>query len=231
MTDSMYVDGAYLERNPDWHAEDAPYKAKWIAEILQKNTVNPSIIAEVGCGSGEVLLNVGKTFPLAKLIGYDISPQAFAISSAKSTDQAVFLHEDIRQTNRGPFDLLFAADVFEHVDDYMGFLRSIRDVATYKVFHIPLDLSVQTMLRSRPIMRVREEVGHVHYFYKDTALATLTSTGYEIVDWRYTHFSQELPNRPLGMRMLNLPRSIMQKINADFSVRLFGGSSLLVLAK
>ena len=80
-------------------------------------------------------------------------------------------------------------------------------------------------------MRVREEVGHVHYFYKETALATLKSTGYEIVDWRYTHASQELPNRPLGMRLLNLPRAIMQKVNADLSVRLLGGSSLLVIAK
>jgi 2-polyprenyl-3-methyl-5-hydroxy-6-metoxy-1,4-benzoquinol methylase len=231
MTESMYVDGAYLEQNPDWHAEDAPYKAKWISNILKKNDIMPSSIAEVGCGSGEVLLNVGKVFPSALLTGFDISPQAFAISSTKNSEQASFLHEDIRQTDRGPFDLLIAADVFEHVDEYMDFLRSIRPLAKYKIFHIPLDLSVQTILRSEPIMRVREEVGHVHYFYKETALATLVSTGYEIVDWRYTHFSQELPNRPFGMRMLNLPRSIMQRINADFSVRLFGGSSLLVLTK
>ncbi len=231
MADSMYQDGAYLDHNPDWHAEDAPYKARWVCDLLAKANINPKTIAEIGCGSGEVLLNVGKQHPDATLSGFDISPQAFEICSKKATDRAHFYHEDMTKAGKGPFDLLMAIDVFEHVDDYMSFLRAIRGLAEYKIFHIPLDLSVQTIFRGRPIMQVREEVGHLHYFYKESALSTLRDTGYEIVDWRYTHFSQEMPNRPLKMRMLNLPRRIVQAINTDFSVRLFGGSSLLVIAR
>ena len=34
--------------------------------------------------------------------------------------------------------------VLEHLEDYFGFLRKLKTRATYKVFHIPLDLSVQT---------------------------------------------------------------------------------------
>lgn len=228
---SMYTDGDYLDKNPDWHAEDAPYKAKWIASILRNNRIAPLSISEVGCGSGEVLINVGKLYPKATLSGFDISPQAYGICEPKSDKRTRFFLQDIAETNEPTFDVLLSIDVFEHVEDYIGFVRKIRDKAIYKVFHIPLDLSVQTLLRSKPIMHARAEVGHINYFYKDTALETLKSAGYEIMDYRYTHFSQELPNRPLGMRLLNAPRKIAQMVSEDLSVRLFGGSSLLVLAK
>lgn len=231
MAHSIYQDGGYLEHNPNWHAEDAPYKARWIHDLLSKTGIQPQTIAEVGCGSGEVLINVGNYYPDTTLAGFDISPQAFEICSKKATDRVGFYHEDLLKSKQGPFDLLMAIDVFEHVDDYMSFLRAIRGKATYKIFHIPLDLSVQTILRGSPIMRVRESVGHVHYFYKDSALATLRDTGYEILDWRYTHFSQELPDRPLPMRLLNLPRTLVRAVNEDFSVRLFGGSSLMVVTR
>ena len=78
-----------------------------------------------------------------------------------------------------------AIDVFEHVEDYFGFLRKLREKAEYKIFHIPLDLSVQTVLRSSPIIKGRKSVGHIHYFTKETALETLKDTGYEIIDYFY----------------------------------------------
>jgi len=43
-----------------------------------------------------------------------------------------------------------AIRLFEHVEDYLGFLRKMKTKATFKVFHIPLDLSVQTVLRMSP---------------------------------------------------------------------------------
>jgi 2-polyprenyl-3-methyl-5-hydroxy-6-metoxy-1,4-benzoquinol methylase len=49
------------------------------------------------------------------------------------------------------FDVVMAIDVFEHVEDYLGFIRRLRVKGEYKVFHIPLDLSVQTVLRVSPI--------------------------------------------------------------------------------
>ena len=45
------------------------------------------------------------------------------------------------------FDLLLMLDVFEHVEDYIGLLRAVRSKAKQKLFHIPLDLSVQSVLR------------------------------------------------------------------------------------
>ncbi len=78
-----------------------------------------------------------------------------------------------------------AVDVFEHVEDYIGFLRKVARLARYGIFHIPLDISVQSILRDLP-MNNRRTAGHLHYFMKDTALATLDYAGLEILDWFYT---------------------------------------------
>jgi hypothetical protein len=124
-----------------------------------------------------------------------------------------------------------AIDVFEHVEDYFGFLRKLREKAEYKIFHIPLDLSVQIVLRSSQIIKSRKSVGHIHYFTKETALETLKDTGYSIIDYFYTRGAVELPNRGWKANLLKIPRKVGFSLNQDFAVRLLGGYSLMVLAK
>ena len=228
---SIYEDGRYLEANPDWHAADAPFKAQWIASLIERHGIVPRTIAEVGCGSGEILVELHRRYPAANFTGYDISPQASAINVTKSEAGIAFHQLDFLAEPTPLTDVLLAIDVFEHVEDYMGFIRGLKDKATYKVFHIPLDLSVQGLLRGKPLMHSRQVVGHLHYFFKDTALATLTDCGFEVIGWDYTHGAEELPGRNLRTRLLNTPRKIARALNEDFAVRLFGGASMMVLTK
>ena len=138
---------------------------------------------------------------------------------------------DLLKDDGSYFDIVMAIDVFEHVEDYFGFLRKLREKAEYKIFHIPLDLSVQTVLRSSPIIKGRKFVGHIHYFTKETALETLKDTGYEIIDYFYTGGSLELPNRGWKADLLKIPRKLAFSLDEDLAVRLLGGYSLMVLAK
>jgi hypothetical protein len=231
MTQSPYESGEYLAHNPDWHAEDSPFKAQWIVEILTRNYVVPNHIVEVGAGSGEILVQLKKSFPAARLEGYDISPQAYAIAAQKAAEGLAFYHADYLDANAPVPDILLAIDVFEHVEDYMAFLRAIKLRAPLKLFHIPLDLSVQGLLRRTPIIAARQRIGHLHYFFKDTALAVLADCGYEIIDWNYTHGSEELPNRKLRTRALNVLRRMVRAVNEDFAIRLLGGASMMVLTR
>ena len=48
--------------------------------------------------------------------------------------------------------------------------REIKPKSLYKIYHIPLDLSVQTALRSGPIIKARVSTGHIHYFTKEIAI-------------------------------------------------------------
>ena len=170
-------------------------------------------------------------FPWATLSGYEISPHAYERAKLKETDSVSFHFANLLEEKDAFFDVLVIADVIEHVEDYISFLKSVKSRARYKVLHVPLDLSVQSVLRAWPIMGLRGGVGHLHYFFKDTVLATLKDCGYEIIDYKYTASRLELPNQALSSRLMKLPRRLFYSVNPDFAVRVLGGYSLMVLAE
>ena len=227
----IYQGDTYANKNPTWHEEDAPWKAKHIETILKSNGIAPASICEVGCGTGDILLNLSSAFPAARLAGYEISPHAYERAKMKETPAVQFHFGDMLQEKDLHFDALVIADVIEHVEDYIRFIKDLKPFSQYKVFHIPLDLSVQSVFRAWPITNLRAGVGHLHYFFKDTALATLRDCGYRIIDHRYTASRLELPNQAFSSQMMRIPRRLMYAMNADFAVRLLGGYSLLVLAE
>lgn len=229
--ENIYTDGTYLEKNPQWHSERSLWKAGKIATIIRKNNIHFNTIADVGCGAGEVLNCLLKEFGEnnKKYTGYEISPQGYAIARAKENDNLKFFNTDLLATESGRFDIVMAIDVFEHVEDYFSFLKKINTKGRYKIFHIPLDLSVQSVLRSRPIIERRKKVGHIHYFTKEIAFATLQDLGFKIIDWQYTADTLELPAKSNLSAMAKIPRKLAFALNKDLAVRVLGGWSLLVL--
>ena len=229
--DQMYLDGKYKASNPTWHEEDAPWKADHIHAILADNAVRFRTVAEVGCGTGEILVRLAERNPGATFTGYDISPQAYAMAAENSGPRLSFHLKDALQETDADFDVVIVADVIEHVEDYIGFVRKAKALGRYKVFHIPLDLSVQSLVRMWPILRLREDVGHIHYFTRDTALALLRDCGYRILDSRYTASRLELPNQAATSKVIAPLRRTFHRFRPDLAVRVLGGYSLLVLAE
>jgi trans-aconitate methyltransferase len=228
--DHIYLDGSYQSNNPTWHVEDCPWKATQIGTMLKKHHINPGSICEVGCGTGEILAQLEPAFPDTSFFGYEVSPQAYDICSRRQSNRMQFRFEDLTTQMDALFDVLLAVDVLEHVEDYLGFLKSLRSKAKLKVFHIPLDLSLQSLLRMKPIITARQKVGHLHYFTKETAIASLQDCGYEIIDLTYTASRLELPNQTLSSKLMKFPRRLFHRLNPDLNVRILGGYSLLVLA-
>ena len=124
---------------------------------------------------------------------------------------------------------MLCIDVLEHVEDFFSFLRNLRRRGKASIFHIPLDMNTQMVARKKAIISVREAVGHLHYFSKDTALAVLRECGYAVDTWSYTPSGSERPSS-LKQRLLKIPRQLSFKINKDLTVRLMGGYSLIVYA-
>ena len=232
MSDSIYKDGSYLDERPGWHVEDSPWKAKNILRILEKNNLNPKIICEIGCGAGEILNQLHNTMDSKCLFsGYDISPQAIQLAKERKKERLHFFQEDLIQIDNKNFDLVLAIDLIEHIEDIFQFLRSLRGLGEYKIFHIPLELSALSILRTSRLTLSRKQVGHIHYFNKDLALSILEETGYDILDYFYTKGSLELPRKTKKSWFMKWPRLLLDKINSDFCARLLGGNSLMVLTK
>jgi SAM-dependent methyltransferase len=228
--EDRYFDGAYLEKNPSWDSEDAPWKAAKVVDLLRRAGVKPTSICDVGCGSGGVLAHLHRLLPSVALTGFDVSPQLEQFWSKHSNIR--FSRGNFHETNSEVFDVLLMLDVFEHVRDPFTFLESSRRHARQFVFHIPLDLSALSVARGAPLMSVRREVGHLHFYTKDLALETLQECGYSIDEWCYTGAYARLgTHSSLKTRLALLPRKIASAFDKDFGVRLFGGETLLVLAR
>lgn len=229
MNATMYQTGEYLEKNPSWHVEDSPWKAGQILRMLERNGIRPSSICDVGCGAGAVLEHLQKACsPTVDFYGYEISPQAFQLCQSRANERLHFALGDIADARERlkPFDLLMMMDVVEHVEAPLELLRSARPMGMYKMFHFPLDLSAQGVVRGIP-SKVRRTAGHIHYFTKELVLQMLEDTGYQVVDYFYTLGSVELQS---GSRLLRLPRRLLFAITPDVAALWLGGFSLLVLA-
>lgn len=227
----IYQNGRYLEANPTWHVEESPFKAKYIVSLLERNHLAPRVICEAGCGAGEVLKQLQDRMSKdCEFWGYEISPQAYNLSRSRENKRLHFKLADLTKEDGVQADLLLVLDVVEHIEDYFAFLRDIRARADYKLFHIPLDLSVQAVLRKNGMMKRRLDHAHIHYFTKELALQVLVDTGYRIVDSLLAPRSNEIGPH-FVQKVFRLPRSILFSINQDFGVRVLGGYSLFVLAR
>ena len=177
-----------------------------IYKILDDNHLTPRRIVDIGCGAGGVLASLVDFSAAAPASsGIYISPDAIKMARSHEKPGLSFRCGDFLEGNELDFDLSLCVDVFEHVDDYLGFLRKLRLRARMHVFHIPLDMYVSGLLR-RGHLGMRREYGHIHYFDRFTAIETLKYTNYRIVDSRYTHIAEDLldvhPERKNFRRMI-----------------------------
>jgi SAM-dependent methyltransferase len=229
---AIYRDGSYLKNNPSWHLEESPFKVRQIQRMIKQQNLAPKTVCDVGCGAGLVLAELQPLLSTDCICwGYDVSPDALAMTANRSAENLRFRLCDIRKEECDAFfDLLLMLDVFEHVEDYIGLVRAVRSKAKQKLFHIPLDLSVQAVLRKNGLTRRRDNHAHLHYFTKETALRTLTDVGYTIVDYFYTPRCIELGDL-LVQKLVRIPRQISYAVLPDLTVRVLGGYSLMVLAE
>ena len=221
-----------MEKNPFWHMEESPWKAKHVMRMLNRQRIVPKTICEVGCGAGEVLKQLQQRLTEdCELLGCDISPQAIELCRSRANEKLHFLLGDVTKMPDKLFDLILVLDVIEHLEDYFSFLRDIKERACYKIFQIPLDLSVQTVLRATPLIRDRQRYGHIHYFNKETALQLLIDLGYQIIDYFYTAVALDLLSINFKNLVMRVPRRLAALVNMDLAVRLLGGYRLLILTR
>ena len=73
----------YLERNALWHTEESLWKAEEVMWMLNRQTITPRTICEVGCGAGEVLKQLQQRRNNdCDLLGCDVSPRRSNFAAA-----------------------------------------------------------------------------------------------------------------------------------------------------
>lgn len=232
-SNDMYTGNLYSKNKPTWDDEGTGWKASVIQKLLQKNDVFPESIIEVGCGAGGILKELSLLNPSIKsLKGYDISPYAIAMANKHTNEKIQFFNTDYINSNDAGGDVLLVIDVIEHIDDYYGFLNKLRDRSSNVVFHIPLDLSSRNILKPHTILLQRQLVGHLHYFTKEIAEWALKDTGFTVIDWLYTKPAIDTEvAQSFKTSLKKTLRNISFAVNKDWSVKMWGGYSMMILAK
>lgn len=95
-------------------AYKAGYMASWLGEAARTKSLS---ILDFGCGVGNTIAQLRKTFPAASLHGADLSGESIRLASESHAREATFRtienarlpHED------ASFDLVMAACVFHHI--------------------------------------------------------------------------------------------------------------------
>ncbi len=234
---SIYENKKYLSENESWHVEDSPWKAAQVLKIFKKNKIisGKNTICEVGCGAGEIIVQLSSLLSEDILFtGYDISSQLGEFWKERENSRIHFKQQDFLQTKE-TYDVLLLIDIVEHIEDYIGFIRKIKERAVYKVFNFPLEIFALKALFGNKFLDSREKYGHIHYFNKDICLAILKELDFEIIDFFYAPRAIDLSSTtssisPLS-RMGKLPRVLLSKISVDFTAKLLGGYSFFILAK
>jgi SAM-dependent methyltransferase len=245
----LYTQGAYLTSHPTWHVEEAPWKTYYALRLMARNHLAPRAICEVGCGAGEILRLLQRRLDTScQFYGYEISPQAFAMARKRANSRLTFKLGDIRDDPGRRFDLILVMDVLEHMENYFDLLRAIQPMSQYTIFHIPLDISVRSVL-SGELAAYRQTHGHIHYFTRELALRTLSDAGYEVLDWLYTKEGEftwraeapawgdvmrkpaTLPTAMLKQGKHAAKKLLVRAIGDDWSERIFGEWRLMALAR
>jgi len=225
---NIYSDGTYLKSNASWDQEHSPYKARLVIELL--NDIPAKSILEVGCGAGEITKILSCHFPDIQFSGYDISTDAENFWDGKGSSNLSFYCSDVLESGK-QVDVILCLDVFEHIDDYIGFLEKLKLHGLFFVFKIPMDMNVLKLM-TRGLAYARSEVGHIHYFNEWSAKATLVDCGYEIEVAKLSPAFLNVPPDNFRQWLAVIPRILAHfLLGGGLACKLLGGYSLMVRAK
>ena len=229
---NRYTDGSYLTKNPSWHKEDAPWKLMHILRAIRDARLTDFLrVLDAGCGSGDIIKTWAQQAPQIHFIGWDISPQAYALAMRQKPDNVCFVQQ--KTPPQENFDLVMAIDVLEHVPQYETWFKQISSLAPRIVLHVPLDLSLRSVLSPQLLERERQSVGHIHFFTARRLKRFLQQNGCQILSAHYTNKYVECPPAlpRLKSRIGMAIRRLAHRLCPWGSALLLGGYSLMVVVQ
>jgi SAM-dependent methyltransferase len=168
------------ERSRIWRELSAVGKADHVAELWRRaGLASPATVAEVGCGDGAVLAELGRRGFGSRLVGLEISSTGarLAASRPEITEASVF-DGVLLPASDGEYDLAFATHVFEHIPDPRQLMAEMARASKAVVIEVPLE---DNLSARRPAGRVASEgVGHLQRFDRAEIRQLVRDSGLEI---------------------------------------------------
>jgi 2-polyprenyl-3-methyl-5-hydroxy-6-metoxy-1,4-benzoquinol methylase len=138
----------------------------------------PARILDIGCGQGDLAVELRLAYPQAELCGVDYS-QGGVDSASKKVPSARFLARDLVAEKEAPEELkgwathAVCSEVLEHLDDPLALMRNS---ANYLAPGCRLVVTVP----GGPMSAFDRHIGHRQHFTPASLRTLLTEAGYEV---------------------------------------------------
>jgi len=175
-----YAPSADAERYGRWRALSAIAKAEHIVQLATAiGMSSPGAVADVGCGDGGVLSELGRRGFGERRVGFEIAAAAVEMAAGRSeiAEAAVFDGDHVPAAD-GAYDLAYASHVLEHVRSPGLLLREMMRVARAVVIEVPLERNLSAR---RPAARAASEAaGHIQRFDRAAVRGLVTDAGWQV---------------------------------------------------
>lgn len=178
--EQAYAADPSAEHHGRWRAMSAVAKADHVVELAGAIGLrSPAVVAEIGCGDGSVLAELGRRGFGGRRIGFELSEAAVQIAAQRPevAEAAAFDGERIPVPD-GAWDLAFATHVLEHVPAPAPLLREMMRVARAVVVEVPLERNLSAR---RPAARAASAAaGHLQRFDRAAVRRLVEDAGWHV---------------------------------------------------
>ena len=184
-----FYDEAYRRASADgdqharWRQLSARGKADHVFALCEAAGLAPESAAEIGCGDGALLAELGARGLTGELHGFEVSDEGARIARGRGVpglvDVTVFDGESL-PADDGAFDLAILSHVLEHVPDPGALLREAARVAPAVVLEVPLEVNLSARRPAK--RRGADHIGHLQALDRERVRAMAAEAGLRVVD-------------------------------------------------
>lgn len=173
--------GDEARRYGAWRELCAANKADHVVALIARLPRPPRTVAEIGCGDGVLLAELGRRGVGEARDGFDISERAVAYAAGRpEIDRAERFDGATLPVADGAYDLGVLSHVLEHVPDPLPLLGETARACRAVVVEVPLE---DNLSASRPAAQAgREAIGHLHRFARADVAALAAGAGLRVAD-------------------------------------------------
>lgn len=178
-----YVDlySAEGEREAEWLRRSSMQKVDSVEVLLP---CQPQSVMEIGCGPGAVISELRRRSIGRNHFAVDYSADAIGLLRQRDPDILV-AQADITEVPdpfaRGPYDVVLACHVIEHLEEPEKFLTALRRVPhRYFIAEVPLEDNPLHRIKGCIRDRMENAAGHVQFFNRRSFRALLAGAGFRI---------------------------------------------------
>ena len=148
-----------------------------IRRLLQVGD-GPARILDIGCGQGDLALELRRAYPNAELCGIDYSQQGVD-SASKKVPSGRFLARDLIAEKEAPADLAgwathaVCSEVLEHLDDPLALIKN-------SAHYLAPGCRLVVTVPGGPMSAFDRHIGHRQHFTPASLRKLLTEAGYEV---------------------------------------------------